>query len=79
MEELLIKVKLNKKCDQELVDFFEHIPKRRRAEQIRKLALDGLRSKLFIRTTQPESSPKPNHNNQLDDDSLFENDMNNFL
>ena len=43
MDGLLIKVKLDPSCDKQLIEYFSLIPKSRRAEQARRLILDGLR------------------------------------
>jgi len=79
MDELLIKVRLYLNCDSELIEHFKTVPKRRRAEQARKLMLDGLRSRLAYlsknNSTQPVSHNITPTEGLLNDDYLFSKDM----
>ena len=82
MDELLIKVRLDLNCDQELIKYFESVPKRRRAEQARRLILDGLRSSSPCHSqysaSQADSLKVPVPNKSSSDDDLFSKDMKDF-
>lgn len=77
MEKLLIKVSLDSDCDPELLKHIIRIPKRRRAEQMRKLALKGLLNpyKNDHDVIEPSTSSNQKAISASSDDKLLEEDI----
>ena len=80
MNALLIKLKLEPACDKELIKYFESIPARRRAEQVRRLLTTALNPVAPIPDGKMHSSSLQNGSveTQLDDEELFAKDMADF-
>jgi len=80
MDALLIKVKLEPSCDKKLIEYFQSLPKRRRAEQVRRLLTTAMNIKgteSICMSISPLAQSRSD-GAQLDDKALFAKDMASF-